>query len=409
MMTMKNNLPLFAALALVAVACHPIFFWSLEVDWNIDGSKSTTLCATYNIHEFEVVADGPERRTRTFPCNDRWHTGTRFLDLEEGNYKITINALPQGPGKALATRSDSIMVRDDEVSVQPDQLTIGFRNSDFTGGTGQARIKFYWNINSTLDGSAKGTSWDTCADVGASKAVMTVQKVDSSDKPVGPSQKFQSDCHAGGNMSAAVNVEPGDFRVTLKLIDAKNQDLTTTTDMSVPASKLSGVSAKNEGEFIADFYWYSFKQGKDASLTGTYWMNLTFGASKASCSTASPAVDGIGMSMSRLDSFTAGTYKAVTADICPETGACFKTNSSNGPCQASDKKYDIKGIKWGLYKATLNGHAKGLEVCWKQETFQDTDIAKYKTHILVGAVTVNPVRVINVPKDATNTSKTCNP
>ena len=408
-MTMKNKLPLLAALALAAVACHPIFFWDLEVRWNIDGSQSTGLCTTYNIHEFEVVADGPEHRQRTFPCNDRWNTGTRFWDLEEGNYRVTISALPKGPGSPLATRSDSIMVRDDVVSTDPDELIIGFRGSDFTGGTGQARINFYWNINSTLDGTAKGKSWDTCDDVGANKAVMTVQKVDSNDKPVGAPQQFQSDCHAGGQMSAAVNVEPGDFRVSLKLIDAKGQDLTTTTDLNLPASKLTGVTASTVGEFTADFYWYSFKQGKDASLEGTYWMSLTFGDSNASCSAASPAVEGIGMSMSRLESFTGGTYKAVTADICPETGTCFKTNSGDGQCQDSTKKYDIKKLKWGLYKATLNGHAKGLEVCWKQETFQDTDIAKYNTHILVGAGTVNPIRTINVPKDKTNTSATCNP
>ena len=407
---MKNKLPLLAALALAAVACHPIFFWDLDVRWNIDGSQSTAQCQTYGIHEFEVVAQGPEHRTRTFPCNDKWDTGTRFWSLEEGNYKITINALPKGPGKALATRSDSIMVRDDVASTDPDELVIGFRNSDFSGGSGKARINFYWNINSTKDGTAKGLSWDTCAEVGATKAVMTVQKVDKDDKPVGPAAKYQSACHAGGQMSAAVNVEPGDFRVSLKLIDDKGVDLTTTTDMTLPASKLSGITAKQAGEFIADFYWYSFKQGLDASLTGTYLMSLTFGAAKADCTAASPAVEGIGMSMSRLDSFTAGTYKAVTADICTEAKACHKTNGSDSaPCQASTKKYNIKKVKWGLYKATLNGHAKGLEVCWKQDTFQDTDIAKYKTHILVGAGTKNPVRTINVPKDKTNTSKTCNP
>jgi hypothetical protein len=407
---MKKILPLIAVLALAAVACHPIFFWDLEARWNIDGSQSKTLCGTYNIGDFEVIADGPEYHRLTISCDLGWNTGSSFFDIEEGRYKVTIKALEKGTGKPLAERSDTLLVRDDQVAPDPDEVEIGFKASDFTGGTGQARINFFWNINSTVDGTAKGSSWDTCDEVGADKAVMTVQKVDSADKPEGAPNTVSSDCHAKGNMSAAVNVTEGSYRVSLKLIDAKGADLTTTTDMTLPASKLTNVTAKTQGEFIADFYWYSFKQGLDATLTGTYAMGLSFGDKKASCGGTNPAVDKVSMSLSRLESFTSGTFKLVTADVCTEANACFKSNGSDaGPCQDSNKKYSIKGVKWGLYKGTLNGLAKGLEVCWKQETFVDSDIAKYNTHLLVGAGTVNPVRSINVSKDKSNTSKTCNP
>ena len=405
-----KTLPLFAFLALAAAACHPIFFWDLEASWNIDGSKTKSLCSTYNIGEFEVLAVGPETRQRSYPCDSAWDTGTRFYDIEEGNYKVTVRALEKGTSKLLASRSQTLLVRDDMVAPDPDRAEINFKAADFSGGTGQARINFFWNINSTVDGTAKGTSWDTCAEVGGAKAVMTIQKVDSADKPMGAPSTVQSDCHAGGNMSAAVNVAQGDYRVSIKLIDAKGQDLTTTTDISLPASKLTGVSAKTPGQFIADFYWYSFKQGLDASVDGTYLMSLTFGDAKASCGATNPVVDGVSLSLSRLESVTGGTYKLVTADVCTEANTCFKSNGSDqGTCQESSKKYSTKGTKWGLYKATFNGLAKGLEVCWKQETFQDTDIAKYNTLLLVGAGTVNPVRTINVAKDKTNTSTACNP
>lgn len=407
---MKTRLALFGLLAVAATACSPIFYWDLVVEWNIDGSTSLALCSTYNINEFEIEASGPEFRRRTIPCSSHWNTNTRFYDLEEGHYKVTVKALEKGSSKVLAQRTATALVRDDQVLYEPDRALITFRASDFTGGSGQARINFYWNINNTVDGTAKGKSWDTCAEVGASKAVMIVQKLTSSGANSGAPKSVSADCHAGGNMSAAVNVDPGDYKVAVKLVDAAGADLTTTTPIDSAEAKLTGITDKQPGEFVTDFYWYAFKQGKNNSITGTYLFNLTLGDSQQSCASVSPLVKGISLKLERLESVTAGSYKLVTTNVCAAGGACFKSNgSATGVCQSSNLKYDIKGATWGLYRGTLNALASGNEICWKKTSFGDSDVTNYTSHLLVGAGTVNPVRKINIPKDKTNTSAACKP
>ncbi len=407
---MRAKVVLFSILVVAAAACGPIFFWDLRVTWKIDGSDSQSLCSTYNIGEFDVYVSGPESRVRSFPCAAAWDSDTRFFSIEEGFYSVRIKVKEKGTGKILAERSETVHVLDDEIAPEPDRAEIAFRSTDFTGGSTQPRINFYWNINNTVDGTAKGKSWDTCAEVGASKAVLTIQPITSSGANDGPAQTASRDCHAGGNMSAALNVAPGDYKVSVKLVDSAGADLTTATQINAPEAKLTSITSSKPGEFVADFYWYSFKQGKADSITGTYYFNLTFGDNKQSCGGTNPPVSGVAMSLSRLTSVPAGTYSAVTAQVCTEAGKCFSSNGSDaGVCQDKTKKYDVKKVKWGLYKGTLSGTATNLEVCWKQSTFSDSKVDGFGSLLLVGAGDANPVRAINVAKDKSNTSKTCNP
>ena len=405
---MRIRFTLYGFLAVAAMACQPVFFWDLVVSWSIEGSTSSSLCSTYNIGEFEIVADGPEYRARNFSCPS-WESGSRFFSLEEGHYTVSVRALEKGSLKVLAQRSEVILVQDDQVAFEPDRVKLTLRAADFSGG-GKPRINFFWNINNTVDGTAKGKSWDTCAEVGAAKAVMTLQKITASGSNDGAATSVSADCHSSGSMSAAVNVVAGNYKVSVKLIDSGDKDLTTATSMEAPLAKLTGISTSTPGEFVADFYWYSFKQGKADSITGSYLFNLTFGDKATSCTSSTPNVKGVALSLSRLTSVAAGTYKLVTASVCTEAGTCFNSDgAASGACQDSSKKYSIKSLTWGLYKGSLTGQTTGLEICWKQTSFKDSDVPSHVADLLVGAGEVNPVRKINVPKDKTNTSKACNP
>lgn len=385
-MNMRPIILAGAATAAVVLACHPVFFHDLEVQWSIGGSKSTSLCTTYNIQTWVVIAEGPEYRRREFPCNQTWDASNRFHEIEEGVYRVTMQALASGTGTVLAERKvEGINVFYDHPG--PDVATVLFSATDFSG-SGTARINLYWNINGTEDGLDLGKSWDTCAEVGADRAVIVVDN----GAPV------STDCHANGQMSASVKVSDGVHNVKLKLVDKSGQDLTTTAVGDITATSTKA------GEFIADYYYFSFLQGLKTTMTGTYWLTLGWGGGSDTCQVAKPPVSSVTVYLA--DS----TQKAVTTDVCDESATCFKSNGASfGACQDKTKKYNIKGLTWGLYGARITGQATagtGTEACYKKTAFADMDS---KTDILVGAGTVNPVRAVTVPKDTTNTSTACNP
>ncbi len=376
---MKARLLALGLMGVAALACHPIFYWDMEVSWSLDGGTNAGVCTTFNIGEWQVRAEGDflVPVTRTFPCG-AWDSGQKFFGIEEGHYTVTIKALEKGSGTVLASRSDTVHVYQDDP--EPDHVQIVFKGADFSGGGGTAAIDIFWNINGTEDGTATGKSWDKCDEVGASKVVVTVD---------GKAKEF--DCSGSGNMSGSVKVAEGDHKVSVKLIDVKGNAITTEAKDTIKAL------IKDPGEFTADFYYYSFKSPLKATA-GTYHYATNFGAGKTSCAATQPQV---AHTTVYLEEPNGGA--PVNAQYCGSDNACFKTNGADlGKCWANDKPVKIASLTWGLYAMTIQGGlsgGSGFEACWKKTTFKDLP---GKTDILVGAGVNNPTRQLNLPKVGTS-------
>lgn len=374
---MKARLLVLGLIGVAALACHPIFYWDMTVAWTLDGGTNAGACSAYNIGEWQVRAEGDFLLpvTRTFPCG-AWDSDQKFFGIEEGHYTVTIKALEKGTGKVLASRANTVPVFQDHPD--PDHVEVAFKAGDFSGGL--AAIDIYWNINGTEDGTATGKSWDTCAEVGAAKAVVTVD---------GTAKEF--DCSGSGNMSGSVKVAEGDHQVTVKLVDIKGNDLTTEAKDTIKAK------VSDPGEFTADFYYYSFKSPLK-STTGTYHYATSFGTAQTSCMATTPQVSHTTV---YLEEPNGGA--PVNAQFCGTDSSCFKTNGSDlGKCWAQTSAVKIASLTWGLYSMTIQGGlsgSSGFEACWKKKTYSDLP---GKTDILVGAGVNNPTRQLNLPKVGTS-------
>ena len=382
---MKTRLLVWMGLLLAAAlfACHPIFFHDMTVSWNLDGGNKASSCSMYNIGTWVVEADGPEHRLREFPCGV-WDTDQRFWTIEEGFYSVTVRALEKGTDKVLAEKTGEVRVYADE-NLDPDHLALKFEASDFCtgGGTGNAVIDLYWNINGTADGTAQGDSWDQCSEVGAKKAVVTV----------GCKRTVELDCDAVSNMSGSVKVSEGDHNISIKLVDANGTALTTEAAGTVKAT------AAKSGEFTADFYFNSFLGTVKTDTTGSYKYATSFGAGKTSCLDNTPQVMHTTVYLEKP-----GGGDPVIKQFCGPDNKCYKTNGSDlGACWAKEKAVKIDGLVWGLYSMDIKGGitgTSGFEVCWSKKTFEDL---KGKTDILVGAGVSNPTRALHLPKTGTST------
>jgi len=369
-------------------ACHPIFFWDMSVSWTLDGGTNSSTCSKYTIAEWEVFAEGVDPPnmlpvTRSFPCGT-WDSGQKFFQIEEGHYKVYVRALEKGTNKVLAEKSASVRVYQE--NMDPDHADFAFTSADFCtgGGTGNAVIDLYWNINGTEDGTATGKSWDACSEVGADKVVVTI----------GCKRTKEFDCHAQGNMSGSVKVSDGDHNIAVKLVDKNGAALTTEAAGTVKAT-----TAKS-GEFTSDFYYTSFKSALKAT-TGTYHYATSFGTAETSCAATTPVVSHTTVYLEQPNG-----GDPVNKQFCGPASSCYKTNGADlGKCWAKDKAVTIGGLTWGLYSMTIQGGisgTSGFEACWKKTSYKDLP---GKTDILVGAGVSNPTRALNLPK--TGTASTC--
>ena len=378
---MKTKLLLLAGLALAAASCQPLS--DLDVRWTIDGKTPGTdagLCAAYGIANWEVEIDGPDRLKTRIPCNEPWDTGYAFWNILDGDYDIYLEAV-DASGKRLFQ------------NVWTAEPVYGFAkvSHNFPGsGTADALIELYWNINGTTDGTAQGKSWDTCAEVGAAKAKVTVD---------GKAMTF--DCHASGNMAGSVNVAAGDHSVGIKLIDDKGQDLTTEVKVTV---KATGKTSTTKGTFTADFFFNSFLQGKNTSTKGTYQFATSWGSAKASCDGTTPKVAHTIVKLTDKSNNLVSGAK-VTG---PDSKSYTADGATTGGCYAKTQTLKIADQTWGLYGLRVQGStdaATKFTVCWEKTKdyadYKDPGTGNWVDYVLVGAGAANPVRALNIPKTIT--------
>jgi hypothetical protein len=360
---MKHRL--LGPLVLTAVAaCHVTLLGDLEVNWSIDDSSAASLCTTYGIDHWHILADGPERVSTDISCQGAWTTGTVLWSIEEGFYKVTVEAVDTG-GSVLASRSDSNV---DVVSGSlPRKINIAFTAADFSGGGG-GKVNIYWNINGTSDGKAKGKSWDTCAEVGASKVEVVVDGVSSTH-----------DCHAGGNMSTAVSVSAAPT-VKARLLDSSGKEMTTWTPEKTADAH---ASEADTWEYVGEFFADSFIDLKN-TMKGDYWFNVTYEGQ--SCTATSPNV----VHQVSLLSLKDGTAVNPPPDVCNASGGSCTPVDGASFASCTDQDQKIVDTIWGEYKMKLSGTldtSMSYEICWEKEF-----------DILIGAGTENPTQSHDVPR-----------
>lgn len=359
---MKHRL--LAPLVITAVAaCHVSLLGDMEVSWTINGSRSTSLCATHRIQEWHIEARGPEVITTTVSCMGSWQTGTIFYGIEEGLYDVTVRAIQIGTGKELASRTVSGMR---VWSGDPPRLaSVAFSDADFTGG-GAYNFTVYWNIQGTVDGTRTGTSWDTCAEVGASYAEIEIGGT-----------SHRKDCHAAGNMAAGFNVASKPGQVRVRLLDSAQQGITTWTGLA-PGEDVSG--KPNHWDYVADFYWDSFLTIKNTTK-GDYLFKVSFEGK--SCSQTTPQ----GKNQVTLLKLN-GQPVSPTPQVCAPSCVLADGVTPLG-CVDKDQQQKMPSVLWGEYQLKLQGTVQSLDICWEKTS-----------DIVIGAGTVNPV----VPHDVTRIS-----
>ena len=358
------KLRLLGPLVLSAVvACHVVLLGDLEVFWEIDGNSSVALCSTYNIGHWHVVAHGPERISKDVDCGGAWTTGTWMFGVEEGYYDVTVEAVEEGTGQVLAAVvQGSVRVISGDPPATP---LIQFQDSDFV--VGGDTLNVYWNINGTEDGTAKGISWDTCSEVGATGAEVEVNGTSTIH-----------DCHAGGNMSASVTGFSGKPQVRVRLLDSSDQPLTTWTNTASADADGTG-----KWQYIAEFFWDSFLTLKD-TMKGDYLFQVSYEGQ--SCMQTTPSV-AHQVSLLSLD----GSPVNPAPSVCGPDNICVSADGASfASCYGPDQTQDISDILWREYKIKVSGTlpaSASYEICWEEEF-----------DIVVGAGTTNPVDLLDIDR-----------
>ncbi len=411
-----------AALAVFGIAaCQIVLVGDLEVRGTLDDS-----CATYGVAQWDVTAEGPERHNVTVLCSGTsFTTGVRLYAIAEGTYTVTVKALDSS-GKILAQKSDSGPVLSDvgHVSI----VTLAFKASDFNTtptdcgngicedtkgetctncakdcgscppldcGNGicedtkgetctscakdcgscpsQGKLNVYWNINGTLDGSAKADSWDTCAEVGAVYAAVDVDGT-----------KQYLPCNQN-NMTGSVNVSEGSHTVSVALTDGSKNAITTAT----AAKTVTGCTAAAACEIVVDFFWDSFLTLKN-TMKGDFLFTTSFDGGK-SCSQVTPQVT---TQASLL--YLSGSAVNPAPEVCGPNSVCYKMDgAATGECWGPNQTQKIKNYAWGEYQIAIRGIINGGNIC-----YDAVDKAgSKKVDIVIGAGTVNPTVDFDLKRD----------
>ncbi len=359
----------------MATACHVVLVSDLEVRWTYNGSHDSTICSTYGIDAWVVSVDrGGIVRTKEFTCGTNWDTGYVFNGIEEGYYSITLAAYQAGDDQPIFSKTTSNYFVSADVSLN--RVDFNVTDDDF-GGSGAGVLNVYWNINGSTNGDKTGPSWDSCTEVSAKSAVVTID---------GVAETY--DCDASGNMAVALDVNGMPSSISIKLVDASGQDLTSATE-ALPPDPVPGKT--NTWEYVGAFYPDSFY---NKNILGTYSFKVSYENGK-SCNAVNPKI-GYQYSMLKLDdSLVQG------AQVCGPGGNYTDCVAADGAdssvCYDSSTTQKIKNQIWGNYKLTIKGaEAVDEHQCWMKEF-----------DILIGAGTENPVESLDVPKDPNSADAYC--
>jgi hypothetical protein len=285
-------------------------------------------------------------------------TRDAFVGLDAGTYTVTVIGL-DGQGSEVGRSYGTEVAFDGSSSIVHEVPLF-------------SSIAVFWNINGTIDGTALGESWDSCAEVGAETVVITIDD----------GAPIETSCAAAGEMSVAIeDLAVGRHEVRVKLRDGSGVDLTTEGTALFEATA-DGV------DFVVDFFYDSFFEPQRSDTLGSYWFTTQFGG--ATCTEAIPTVAGQ-VALVKLD----GT-PVNDAVVCDEnlSGCADADGADEFVCRSRDQV--IPDLTWGLYKMVLQGTV-GNEgtICWETDEEGSREI-----EILVGAGADNPVELIDLARSS---------
>ncbi len=164
------------------------------------------------------------------------------------------------------------------------------------------------------------------------------------------------------------DVPPGDYQVTVTLLDAGGAPLTKPVTSPMATAEKGKMVNLTVNFALADFLKQDYR--------GTLFFAPGWGAAGASCSTASPVVTGYGVTVREHDgAIVAGTSTGNRA-LDGTSGACF-VPGPNGTAEA------VAGLPWGHYDLTFSGWAgASLAYCKTFDVFNGPS-ASNPTYTLV--------------------------
>jgi len=359
---------LAVAVMLITPSCVVVHTEDLELAWRVDGSDSPSHCSEFGIDTWLIDVVGPETASIDSPCGDPWDSGTILHNLEGGLYAVTIRAV-DADGTAIGRSELDVDLRGASGVVN---VTIELLSS----------VQVFWRINGTIDGTATGESWDTCLEVGAKTAVVTVDGVPN---------EYPCDNKTMSAVISSFSLLPKD--VMVKLQDESGTDLTTEATATIPSDSNTDITV----DFMVDFMYDSFFKPLQTEQLGDFWFNVAYDGK--SCDQTNPAVT------SQIAFLDLDGTLVEDADVCNDQGqSCIAANGDpTEMCRDGDQT--IPDQVWGMYLLRLQGAVRpsdNLTVCWDNGE-QDPPGAE----ILIGAGVENPVVDFDLPQ--TDTQGECAP
>jgi hypothetical protein len=358
--------------ALSAAACELVIEQEVRFEWTIDGSANASLCTTYGIATWRLEAFGPNAVAATVPCGAEPWVAIRVV--EEGSYEVTVTAQDSG-GQVLATRTIRSQFIDGS-ELPPVVIAIPFASTDFAP-VANAKINVFWNINGTVNGAAKGQSWDQCAEVGAVKVGIEVD-----------GNKSIHDCEKGGNMSASISglVDQQSYAVKVTLLDASENAITTTASDTIIASETGG-------EYVVDFFYDSFLEPGKTNTTGRFMFKTTYENGKP-CDGVSPPVDYQMTLLSDKGTPLSGVQVCSLNNVACQNTDDGQWTDFSAARACSNLEQEFSPVTWGMYKVRIRGAVDvgggfDPDFCWDSG----------EVEILVGAGTENPLRILDSARD----------
>jgi hypothetical protein len=348
-------------------AAEVILTTDLDVSWTVDAQQSATKCTEYGLAKWQIEGVVKARTytetldTITVDCGAAWTSGDKYYDISSGDLVLTISALDAADQVLASKREEKRLSAGAD---NPWPVDFAFTAEDFAG-TATGTIVVAWKITGTVDGTQEGTSWDSCSDVGAAKASVSVD---------GTATEYPC---ADNDMSVTLSgLQPRDYALSVTLLNEAGIALTSANSQTVTAQTPSVIAP-----FIFPFdSFFGY-----ADVNGDYLYEQVFESdtSPLKCGETNPAA-ALQLILLKLDG------SVIDADSCPVSGGvtCTPTDASaSGPCHDQDHK--IADLRWGAYKIKLQATpaGAGATICWEAQDASDSN----EIDILVGAGTANPV------------------
>lgn len=182
-------------------------------------------------------------------------------------------------------------------------------------------------------------------------------------------QGFDETWDCNKTNSIIPNVTPGDYKLSVTLLDSAGNPLTkTVTSMTATAAKMQTVSLSvnfAQTDFLKQDY------------TGTLFFKPSWGAASTTCAMASPVVTGYGILLKNKAGQLVSGMSTGSHSLDGTSGPCF-IPASNGTPEG------VANLTWGHYELSFTGYAgAALAYCKTFDVFSGPGVANNTYDLLV--------------------------